>query len=149
MVPGLYSLFLRRLCEIKSKKEIIPFPLVFSKICSNFSITKEECWIMLYFFQDMNFIEICPGHGIKILKKNIPEKREIKLFSHDIPKFCTSHCEKCGKTFDAKITIQDNCNDCSEKLNKEIEEKVKKEIESGNQNPEWTIKFQKLMEKKK
>ena len=145
MIPGLYSLFLQRLCEIKSKKEIIPFPLVFSKICNNFSITKEECWEMLLLFRDMEFIEIHTGHGIKILKREMSRKRELKLFAHNIPKSCINQCNKCNREFEAEITIQDTCKDCSREINKKIEEKIKKEIANGNTNPKWVIKLQELV----
>jgi len=68
---GLYSLLFRRLNELEKqcKKEIIPFPEVFSKLCSNFSITKKECWELLYLIKEFGFIEIVPFHGIKIVKK--------------------------------------------------------------------------------
>lgn len=66
---GLYSLLLRRLEEARRKcnKETIPFPNVFSKICSNFSINKKECWELLYFVREMGLIEIVPYHGIRIV----------------------------------------------------------------------------------
>lgn len=65
---GLYGLFLRRIKEIRynSKSEIIPFPLVFQKLCVSFSMPKKECWEILFLLRDMNFIEIVPYHGIKI-----------------------------------------------------------------------------------
>ena len=84
MTKGLYSLFLRRLCEIKTTKEIIPFPLVFEKICRNFSITKKDCWKILYFFEDEKIIKIYSGHGIKILKKKISQQKELELFKKEL-----------------------------------------------------------------
>ena len=66
---GLYNIFLRRLNEIKlkSKKEIVPFPFIFEKLCLNFSITKGECWEILFLLRDAQWIEIVPFHGIKII----------------------------------------------------------------------------------
>lgn len=66
---GLYSIFFRRLGEIKNQthKEIIPFPILFAKLCSNFSIKKEECWEILFLLRDVGFLEIVPFHGVKIL----------------------------------------------------------------------------------
>lgn len=59
---------LERLSELKqsSDSEIIKFPLVFMKLCRNFSITKEECWSILFSLRDSDIIEIVPYHGIKI-----------------------------------------------------------------------------------
>lgn len=70
MKKGLYSIFLRRLQEAKesSRKEIIPFPVIFEKLCRNFSIAKQECWDILFLLRDVELIEIVPYHGIKILK---------------------------------------------------------------------------------
>lgn len=69
---GLYSLFLERLNEAKesSKKEIIPFPLIFEKLCRNFSITKQYCWEILFLLRDAELIEIIPFHGVKIKNEN-------------------------------------------------------------------------------
>ena len=144
MIPVLYTLFLERLCEIKSKKEIIPYELVFSKICRSFSITKDECRFILLLYRDLGFIDIHKT-GIKILKREILKQREIKLLAHRIPKVCISHCEKCGKTFDAKITIEETCKNCSEELSKKLNEKVKKEIKKGNKNPKWVLMLQELV----
>ena len=65
---GLYSILLRRLDEISktSNSEIIPLPVVFEKICRNFSIKKEECWEILFLLRDLGVIDIIPYHGIKI-----------------------------------------------------------------------------------
>ena len=67
---GLYSIFLRRLEESKRqcKKEIIPFPTVFGKLCRNFSISKKECWEILYLLMETGRIEIVPFHGVKMNK---------------------------------------------------------------------------------
>lgn len=149
MTKGLYSLFLKRLCEIKTKKEIIPFPLVFEKICTNFSIPKEECWEILFLFRDIGFIEIHAGHGIKILKKELPEQKELKLFARDIPKTCINECDRCQENFEAEITIKDTCKNCSEEIKKRIDDNVKKEIAMGNTNPEWVIILQELLKEYK
>ena len=64
---GLYSLLFRRLDEIKEKcnKEIIPFPLIFEKLCRNFSISKKECWDLIFLLRDVGLIEIVPYKGIR------------------------------------------------------------------------------------
>ena len=69
-LKGLYGILFKRLIELKnsSKTEIIPFPSVFQKLCSSFSIPKQECWNLLFMLRDMNFIEIVPFHGIKIIQ---------------------------------------------------------------------------------
>jgi hypothetical protein len=68
---GLYSILFRRLDEIKKqcRKEIIPFPHLFEKLCRNFSITKKECWDVLFLLRDVGLIEIVAGHGVKICFK--------------------------------------------------------------------------------
>ncbi len=65
---GLYTLFLRRLQQAQevSKKEIIPFPVVFEKLCRNFTITKEQCWDILFMFHEIEMIEIITGHGVRM-----------------------------------------------------------------------------------
>ena len=69
-MQGLYGKFLQRLGEVNEqcKKEILPFPHIFEKLCRNFSIRKKECWEILFLLRDVGFIEIVPFHGIKILK---------------------------------------------------------------------------------
>jgi len=66
---GLYNILFRRLIEVREscKKEIIPFPELFEKICRNFSITKQEAWEVLFLLNDLELIQIIAGHGIKIL----------------------------------------------------------------------------------
>ncbi|MBR9702108.1 hypothetical protein GOV13_04260 [Candidatus Pacearchaeota archaeon] len=68
---GLYGLFMRRLLESKgkSKGDIIPFPNLFEKLCRNFSITKKECWGILFLLRDFGFIDVICGHGVRVLKK--------------------------------------------------------------------------------
>jgi len=67
-INGLYGLFLRRINEIRrhSKSVILPFPVIFQKLCACFSITKKECWEVLFIIRDAGFIEIVPFHGIKL-----------------------------------------------------------------------------------
>ena len=66
--PGLYGIFFRRLKEMResSNSEIIRFPSLFKKLCRNFSISKEECWSVLFTLREFGLIEIVPYHGIKI-----------------------------------------------------------------------------------
>ena len=70
MNGGLYTLFFKRLEDIqrKVKREILPFPDVFEKLCRNFSITKRECWEILFLLKEVGFVEIVPFHGIKLNK---------------------------------------------------------------------------------
>jgi hypothetical protein len=65
---GLYGIFMRRLNEIgaQTKREIIPFPAIFEKLCRNFSLKKQECWEILFILRDTGFIKIVPYHGVKI-----------------------------------------------------------------------------------
>ena len=67
---GLYRIALERLKELEKPlgSKIIRFPEVFNKLCSTFSITKEESWEILFMFRDLGFIEIVPYQGIRILK---------------------------------------------------------------------------------
>lgn len=67
-VKGLYGLFYKRIREIRfmSNKGIIPFRVVFQKLCSCFSIPKKECWEVLFIIRDMGLIEIVPYHGIRV-----------------------------------------------------------------------------------
>jgi len=149
MIPGLYSLFLKRLCEIKSKKEIIPFADIFEKICRSFSMTKAECWEVLFLLRETGFIEINRGHGIKIIKKEMTRKEGVKLFAREIPLTCINECDICHKNFEAKITIQDTCKRCSKEKIEEIKKNVKKEIENGNTNPEWILTLKELTKEEK
>ena len=65
-LQGLYGLALQRLKECKKNSDIIRFPEVYSKLCTGFSIKKEDCWELLFLFKDMGFIEIVCGHGVKV-----------------------------------------------------------------------------------
>lgn len=46
---------------------MVSFPRVFQKICGSFTITKKECWKLLFVLRDQGLIEIVPYHGIKVL----------------------------------------------------------------------------------
>ena len=69
---GLYSKFLKRLKEAEnsinkiSKKSYVPFPIIFEKVCRNFSISKKEAWECLFLLKEFGFIEIIKFHGIKL-----------------------------------------------------------------------------------
>ena len=70
---GLDAIFLRRLNELREecgwqyKEGVMPFRVVFKKVCRNFSITKQECWQVLFLMRDMGFIEILAMRGIKVI----------------------------------------------------------------------------------
>jgi len=65
---GLYSIFLKRLKKLEKKpKQIINFPKVFSEVCANFKMTKEECWDILLMLNEFKILEIVPFNGIKLL----------------------------------------------------------------------------------
>jgi len=74
---GLYGLFIERVLEVqrKTRKEIIPFPELFEKLCRNFSISKKECWEILYLLRDFGFIEVVCGHGVRVLEVNYLSSR--------------------------------------------------------------------------
>lgn len=62
----LYGLALDRLKSCKGSDGIIRFPDVFSKLCTSFSIKKDDCWELLFFFKEMGLIEIVCGHGVRV-----------------------------------------------------------------------------------
>lgn len=62
----LWTEMLRTLYKTKRRKEIIPFPVVFGRICSKFSITKAKAWNCLFFLKEFGLIEISKCHGIKL-----------------------------------------------------------------------------------
>jgi hypothetical protein len=66
----LYSLAIQRLKELENfsngKSKIIRFPLVFEKLCRNFSISKDQTWELLFLFHEFGFIEIIPFQGVRI-----------------------------------------------------------------------------------
>ena len=68
---GLYAIALKRLMELKAnpKTGIIRFPKVFNKLCTTFTITKQECWEILLILKDLGFIKIIPNQGVKLLRK--------------------------------------------------------------------------------
>ena len=69
---GLYGKFYQRLVEIEdsigncSKKNYIPFPKVFEKVCRGFSIKKSDAWEVLFLLRDVGLIEIIKFKGIKL-----------------------------------------------------------------------------------
>lgn len=70
---------LKDLDSIKNKKEIIPFPLVFQKICSRFSMKKSKAWNCLFFLAEFGLIDIIKYHGIKLNYKIIVRNNTLKL----------------------------------------------------------------------
>jgi len=68
---GLYMLLFKRLKELDqaSPKDLIPFPEVFKKLCKNFSMSKKECWDILFLLRDFGLIDLIPFHGIKMIKE--------------------------------------------------------------------------------
>ncbi|MFH1637397.1 MAG: hypothetical protein ABIB71_03160 [Candidatus Woesearchaeota archaeon] len=62
----MYGLALQRLKECRAKNDIVRFPDVFTKLCTGFSIKKEECWELLFLFRDLGLIEIVCGHGVRV-----------------------------------------------------------------------------------
>jgi len=144
-MKGLYSLFLKRLSEIKTKSEIIPFPLIFEKLCRNFSVTKQDCWEILFLLRDTGFIEIHGTKGIKLIRKYEPQK-EAKLNARDIPNTCINECENCHKDFEAKVKIGETCDCCNKEFMKNVDEKVKKAKEAGSHSPDWVLKLNAAIE---
>ena len=64
---GLYFTALQRLAEMEpSSSGIVRFPLVFEKLGRTFSISKPECWELLFMFRDLGFIEIVPYQGVRM-----------------------------------------------------------------------------------
>lgn len=66
---GLYCIFLDRLEEVGKlcKKDVIPFPILFEKLCRNFCLSKKQCWEILFLLRDVGAIEIVPYHGVKVV----------------------------------------------------------------------------------
>ncbi len=68
----MYSKFIERLREAEksiplgSKKDYIPFPVIFEKVCRNFSLKKDDAFEILFMLRDFGFIEVVPFHGIKL-----------------------------------------------------------------------------------
>ena len=67
-VRGLYGKALERLREL-DRGGVIRFPEVFRKLCTTFSITKEECWEVLFALRDAGLIEIVPYQGVRLKRK--------------------------------------------------------------------------------
>ena len=67
-ITGLQGVIEKRLLAIQSEtiKEIIPFSLIMHRLCSSFTITRKECWDLLFYLQDQEMIKIIPFHGVKI-----------------------------------------------------------------------------------
>ena len=78
---GLYTIALKRLMELKPnpKSGIIRFPKVFEKLCSTFSITKQECWEILLTFRDLGIIKIVPNQGVKVAVRSTFYHKSIKF----------------------------------------------------------------------
>lgn len=66
---GLEGILYQRLESIKQEAriEIVPFPLIFHRLCSAFQITRKAGWDLLYYLQNKGMIKIVPFHGVKIL----------------------------------------------------------------------------------
>lgn len=62
---------LKSLSELDKKEKIIPFPKVFKKICTKFSMTKAKAWNCLFFLAEFSLIEIISGHGVRLNYKII------------------------------------------------------------------------------
>ncbi len=62
---GLYGLALKRIEECKgASSKIIPFPVLFEKICRGFSIKKREAWEILFILRDSGFLKIVATKGV-------------------------------------------------------------------------------------
>jgi len=75
----LENLALERLSEWYKKNnrpghEIMQFNDVFSRLCTLFSMTKDQAWSLLVSMEKQKLIEIVPYHGIRLLKNHDPEK---------------------------------------------------------------------------
>jgi len=64
----LKELAFNRLKLCHSRNGIITFPNVWSKLCTNFSIKKEECWKLLRDFERERRIKFVKGHGVKVIE---------------------------------------------------------------------------------
>lgn len=64
----LNELAFQKLRELKTKnRNIISFPKVRQKICTQFSINKQDCWKLLNDFSNEGKVRIICGHGVEIL----------------------------------------------------------------------------------
>ena len=71
----LENLALERLSEWYNKNnrpehEIMQFNDVFSRLCTVFSLTKDQAWSLLVSMEKQKLIEIVPYHGIRLLKNH-------------------------------------------------------------------------------
>lgn len=68
---GLYGILFQRLEGLRQQypKEIISFPHLFEKLCRNFSISKKQCWELLFLLREFELIEIVTGHGVRIVEE--------------------------------------------------------------------------------
>ncbi len=70
---GLWTLCLRRLHELKiaikynSQSDYIPYNVVAEGICRNFSIKKQTLFELLLFLQELGFVKLSCGHGVKLM----------------------------------------------------------------------------------
>jgi hypothetical protein len=66
----LQSLLIRRLAELEkeanTRSGIIRFPVVFEKLCRNFSVNKKDAWGILFHLSELKVIKIVPYQGIVI-----------------------------------------------------------------------------------
>jgi hypothetical protein len=68
------SLAFKRLCDLYQPilpDRIIRFPIVFSKICPIYCLTKGQAWSILKRLEEFGLIEVVPYQGIRI-RKAIP-----------------------------------------------------------------------------
>ena len=65
---GLYNILIQRLEKIGKGYNVIPFPIVFEKLCTSFSIKKEDCFKVLLFLKDSGVIDVFFGHSVKLKK---------------------------------------------------------------------------------
>lgn len=72
---SLDKLFIERLADLyksiplNSRRNYIPFPLVFEKICRSFQIKKVDAMTLLFEMQTEGYLEIIKFHGVKIKKR--------------------------------------------------------------------------------
>jgi len=66
----MHTLLIKRLTELEKeanlKSGIIRFPVVFEKICRNFSVNKKDAWEILFHLSELKVIRIVPYQGIVI-----------------------------------------------------------------------------------
>jgi len=55
-----------KLKSCRTKNGIISFKKIWTKLCTNFSIPKEDCWKLLRDFEKEKRIKFVKGHGVKI-----------------------------------------------------------------------------------